>query len=285
MGGSPRVWLITGASSGLGSALATAALHRGDTVIGTFRSHAQSAVFEQNGLGRAFGCEVDLAIGSSIAPSLASTIRRAGGRLDVVVNAAGYGLQGAVEEVSETQIRHIMETNFYGSLTVIRAVLPLLRARGAGHIVNISSVAGFVGRPGFGLYCASKFALEGLSESLRLELVPFGIKVTIIEPGAFRTRWASTAVLGESRIPEYSPTTDAVRSTLRKSSGEQRGDPDRAATAIISCVDSDDPPLRLVIGPDAFRSITDHVASIAAELLEWQEVAESTDFDAQHRGL
>lgn len=275
-----RVWLVTGASSGLGMALATLALHRGDTVIGTFRSHEQVVRFEENGEGRAIGCEVDLAVGPSIAASLNSSIRRAGERLDVVVNAAGYGLQGAAEEVSEAQLRHVMETNFYGPLGVIRAVLPWLRAQGTGHIINVSSVAGFVGRPGLSLYCASKFALEGLSEGLRLELSPLGVKVTIVEPGSFRTKWAgSSMVFGENPISDYAALADTVRSAFRKTSGSQRGDPDRAAAAVVSCVESPNPPLRLVIGPDALQSINEHVTSIMTELSEWRDLAESTDFD------
>jgi NAD(P)-dependent dehydrogenase (short-subunit alcohol dehydrogenase family) len=263
----------------LGRALATLALERGDKVIGTFRSCDQAAEFEKSEPGRAIGCEVDLAIGPSIAPALSGAIRRAGERLDIVVNAAGYGLQGAVEEVGEAQLRQVMETNFFGPLGVIRAVMPWLRAQGAGHLVNVSSVGGFVGRPGLGLYCASKFAIEGLSESLRLELAPLGVKVTIVEPGSFRTSWASgSMVFAENPIADYADLEVTVKSALGKTAGAQRGDPDRAAAAIQSCIDSPNPPLRLVVGPDALQSIRGHVAAITADLLEWEELAESTDF-------
>ena len=270
---------MTGASSGLGQSLASLALERGDIVIGTFRSPHQAAQFEREAPGRAVGCEIDLAEAGSIGPALEAAVGRAGGRVDVVVNNAGYGLQGAVEEISEAQGRRVMEANFFGALQVIRTLLPGLRAQRAGHIVNVSSIGGFVGMPGLGLYCASKFALEGLSESLRRELAPLGIHVTIVEPGALRTRWAAGGMdSAETSIDDYSATSMSLKLGLEKQDGNQRGDPKRAAAAIMSCVNSPTPPLRLVIGPDCLGMMRAHLGLIEADLATWEEVSVSTDF-------
>ncbi|HSV44443.1 MAG TPA: SDR family NAD(P)-dependent oxidoreductase, partial [Ramlibacter sp.] len=185
----PRRWLITGVSSGFGLELAMAALARGDTVVGTLRQREQAESFEKIAPGRSHAVLLDVTRADTIAPAVQQALQLAGG-LDVLVNNAGYGLFGAVEETSDAEARHVMETNFFGALAVTRALLPQLREQRSGHIFNIASVAGVIGFPGCGLYAASKFALEGMSEALAGELAPFNVRVTIVEPGGFRTNFA-----------------------------------------------------------------------------------------------
>ncbi|WP_433472324.1 oxidoreductase [Spirillospora sp. CA-142024] len=278
-----RHWMISGVSSGLGRALAETVLERGGTVVGTLRDQGQVAGFERLAPGRAFAVLLDATDPAEILAERAADAVRLAGHIDVLVNNAGYGLLGAVEEVSEDEIRHQMDTNFTGPLRLVRALLPHFRERRQGHVVNVSSIAGFTGQPGLGVYNASKFALEGLSEALRLELGPFGIGVTIVEPGAFRTRWAGPGLRrAERRLPEYELVT-AVRGSLDRLDGVQQGDPRRAAAAIIRAVEAPEPPGRLPLGADAVKAVRGKLAAVASELDDWEEAAASTAFEPAAR--
>jgi NAD(P)-dependent dehydrogenase (short-subunit alcohol dehydrogenase family) len=275
-----RAWLITGVSSGLGRALAEAVLSRGEAVIGTLRKREQTAEFEALAPGRAHSMLLDVTDKSRVRDAVTQAIQSAGG-VDVVVNNAGYGLSGAAEEVSDAEIRQQMETNFFGLVAVTQAALPFMRAQKRGHIVNISSVAGYKGILGMSIYSASKFAVEGFSEGLAAEVGHLGIKVTIVEPGAFRTHWASNeAIVRSARvIEEYAPTAGVVRAGLAKMHGYQENDPAKGAQAIIAAVDSQQPPLRLPLGADSVQYLRDKLTGMARELAAWEAVAVATRFD------
>jgi NAD(P)-dependent dehydrogenase (short-subunit alcohol dehydrogenase family) len=272
-----RRWLISGVSSGIGSALAEQVARRGDTVIGTVRKHSDGARLV------ALGAAVRPVMVDLTDPShrIGTEVRRAiewAGGLDVLVNNAGYGLVGAVEELSEDESRHQMETNFWGAWKLIRAALPALRACGDARIINVSSIAGFLGTPGLGMYNASKFALEGLSEALALELAQFGVHVTVAEPGAFRTKWAGAGLsMGAQELHEYAELTGTIRSRLAALSGQQAGDPERAAAAIVALVDAPSPPKRIPLGPDAVKALQGKVKATLAEVETWMNLATSTN--------
>lgn len=275
-----RTWLITGVSSGIGRALAEAILRRGEVVIGTLRRKEQLAGFEALAPGRAFACQLDVTDKANVHTVVTRAIEAAGG-IDVLVNNAGYGLSGAAEEVSDAESRHQMETNFFGLVEVTQAALPFMRAQKRGHIVNISSVAGYMGIRGMSLYSASKFAVEGFSESLAAEAAHLGIRVTIVEPGAFRTNWSSnTAIVRSAKvIADYAPTAGAIRTGLEKMDGHQENDPAKGAEAIIAAVNAENPPLRLPLGADSVRYLREKLAAVAKELDTWESVASSTRFD------
>ena len=274
-----KVWLITGCSKGLGRALAEAVLAKGDRVVATARN-----VGALKGLGAAAPDRVmHLAMDVNVEAEVRTTVTKAlaaFGRIDVVVNNAGYGLAGAIEEVSDAEARAQMETNLFGALNVTRAVLPAMRAQGSGHILQISSVAGFASTPGLGIYNASKFALEGYSEALAQEVVVFGIRVTIIEPGPFRTDWAGPSLATPARcIDAYADSAHKTIALLNGYSGKQPGDPAKAAAAMISVVESAKPPLRLPLGDIAIGRIRAKLASMTQELADWEKVALATSFD------
>jgi len=274
-----KVWLITGVSSGFGRELAKAALARGDTVAGTLRSEAQLADFRAIAPGRAHAYRLDVTDRAAI-PRLVREVTERLTRVDVLVNNAGYGQIGVVEELSEAEIRRQFETNFFGLLELMRAVLPSMRTQGSGHIVNISSVAGSMGIPSFGIYCASKFAVEGLSESLAGEVAPFGIKVTIVEPGGFRTEFSGTSPSKAKRVmPEYANTpAGQVPEMFARYHGQEPGDPAKAALAILRVVDATHPPLRLVLGLDALTMLRRRAASVVKDYDDWAELASSTNY-------
>jgi NAD(P)-dependent dehydrogenase (short-subunit alcohol dehydrogenase family) len=278
MGSLSRVWLITGVSSGFGRDLAKAALARGDIVAGTVRQATQLQEFRDLSPGRSFAYQLDVTVPESIAAITANIVRDTG-RIDVLVNNAGYGLIGAAEETSDAEARKVIETNFFGLLNVTLAVLPHMRAARKGHVVNMSSLAGIVGIPGVSLYCASKFAVEGLSESLAGELAPFGIKVTIVEPGGFRTDFSGRSLVMPAKIlPEYAGTPAAIaRDRMGKYAGHEPGDPVKAAHAILRVVDSDAPPMRLVLGADALGAGRAKLGSLAENYDAWQEVSVATN--------
>jgi NAD(P)-dependent dehydrogenase (short-subunit alcohol dehydrogenase family) len=201
------------------------------------------------------------------------------GRIDVLVNNAGYGVFGAVEEVRDLDVRQQFETNVYGALSVTRTVLPYLRRQRSGHILNISSSGGFVGFPGAGIYCASKFALEGWSEALTKELAPLNIKVTIVEPGAFRTAFNSTLITPNQAIADYAMTSGQMLQWLHQMDGQQPGDPQKAAAAMIQVVNHPNPPLRLVLGADTLEVIHAKLETVAADLADWKDVSINTAFE------
>jgi NAD(P)-dependent dehydrogenase (short-subunit alcohol dehydrogenase family) len=206
-------------------------------------------------------------------------VRTTGG-IDVLVNNAGYGQIGAAEEVTDAQARRLFETNFFGLLQVVRAVLPHMRARRRGHIVNISSVAGMIGFPGMGLYSASKFAVEGLSEALAGEVAPFGVRVTIVEPGGFRTDFAGRSISPPAHVVQDYAATPAgqVRAQLAAYSGHEPGDPAKAAAAILDLVDAPSAPVRLALGSDALKMLRGRLARVTQDYEAWQAVTSSTDF-------
>ena len=277
---SSRVWLITGCSSGLGAALAAAVLARGQRVIATARQPAALGAIA----GRYPGTCRALALDVSDAAQVKAVVAEAAsvfGRIDVVVNNAGYGLAGAFEELGEEQIARNFETNFFGALGVIRAALPILRAQGGGHIVNISAAAVISNYAGFSIYGATKWALEGVSESLAAELKPLGIKVTIVQPGPFRTDFIARSLeRAETPLADYDRTSGKFLRFLATMAGRQPGDPARAAEAILAAVESDVPPLRLVLGKYANDKVRRKFANAEKELGAWEHIGLPTDFPA-----
>jgi NAD(P)-dependent dehydrogenase (short-subunit alcohol dehydrogenase family) len=275
-------WLITGVSSGFGLELARAALARGDTVVGTLRQRAQADSFEQLAPGRAHAVLLDVTRAADIEPAVQQALERAG-RIDVLVNNAGYGLFGAVEEISDAEARQVMETNFFGALAVTRALLPHLRDQRSGHIFNISSVAGVIGFPGCGLYAASKFALEGVTEALATELAPFGVRVTIVEPGGFRTNFSGGSLRQAGQVLEaYAGTPSArTRNSIGRYNGHEPGDPGKAAAAIIAALEAPQAPLRLVLGADAVDMVRRKIDGSLKLLAQWEAVSQGTAFAAQ----
>jgi NAD(P)-dependent dehydrogenase (short-subunit alcohol dehydrogenase family) len=272
-------WFITGVSTGFGRALAAAALQRGDHVAGTLRRRDQLAEFEALVPGRALAFEADVTRADDVQRAVSGAIA-ALGHVDVLVNNAGYGALGAVEELTEPQIQRQLDVNFFGALRVTRAFLPHLRERRAGRILQISSVAGQVGSPGLGIYNASKWALEGFSEALNAEVKGLGIRVVIVEPGAFRTDWAGRSMDHGSPIDDYTATAGYVRKLLGQFNGKQPGDPDKAARLMLELADMEEPPLRVAFGADAFQGIKRKLETQLAELLVWEGKSASLNFDA-----
>ena len=275
-----QTWLITGVSSGLGKALADAVLARGHNVVGTLRKPEQIAAFEADAPGRAFGLHIDLVQDEPIGVQVDAAITRAGGRLDVLVNNAGVGRMGALEELDESDFRAVMEINFFGALRMTKAVVTRLREQRGGAVVNISSASGFAGNAGGTAYCASKFALEGLSEALAPELEPFGVKVIIVEPGAFRTDFAHDKLrLPPRRVSAYAGSMAGdINDLLKAYDGAQPGDPARAADAIIAAVEAPEPPLRLILGEDALEWIRNKLEQAEKDIEQWRSVTVSTAF-------
>lgn len=277
---SPRVWFITGCSSGFGRALAERALAHGDRVIATARD---VQALEDLSARHPENCRA-LALDVTDPAQVNTTVTQAAevfGRLDVVVNNAGYGLIGAFEELGREEIARNFETNFYGALEVIRAALPFFRAQGSGHIVNISAAATISNYPGFSIYGASKAALESVSEALALELQPFGTKVTIVQPGPFRTSFIGRSLTrAENKIADYERTSGKFLRLLETMDGKQPGDPVKAADAIIAAVESETPPLRLVLGKYAHDKVRKKLLATERELSAWEQVGLQTEFTA-----
>jgi NAD(P)-dependent dehydrogenase (short-subunit alcohol dehydrogenase family) len=274
-----RVWLITGASSGFGRALAEQALKRGDSaVVAARRTAALDSVAAPYGES-ALAIGLDVTDAESRKRAVDAALGRFG-RIDVLANIAGRGSLGAAEEFSPEQLREQMEVNFFAPAEMTRAVLPAMRAQQSGHILQLTSVGGLVSIGGFGPYCASKFALEGWSEALRDEVKPLGIRVTIVEPGAFRTEFAGPANMRPARrLDAYRPAIDPIEAYLYGGDGKQPGDPAKAAEAMIAAVESDDPPLRLLLGADAIGLWEQKQAVFSAELARWRASGHATGFD------
>lgn len=275
---SASVWFITGCSKGLGRALAEAVLEHGHRVVASARDVASLDVLHGDSahlLRLALDVTDPAAVQAAVAAAHAHF-----GRIDVLVNNAGYGLAGAVEEVSDEEARAQLETNVFGTLHMVRAVLPAMRAQKSGHILQISSIAGFVGTPGLGIYNASKFALEGYSEALAIELAPLGIHVTLIEPGPFRTDWAGPSLLTPATaIAAYADTAHKTIAMLNGYSGAQPGDPRKAALAMLAVVGSPEPPLRLPLGALAVARVRQKLAATSDELDAWEQVGLATSFE------
>jgi NAD(P)-dependent dehydrogenase (short-subunit alcohol dehydrogenase family) len=275
-----KVWFITGASKGLGLALVQQLLAKGYTVAATSRdkSALKIAVGDNNNF---LPLGVDLNSEASVQKGIDETVNQFG-QIDVVVNNAGYGLVGGLEELSDAEARKNFDVNVFGTLNVIRKVLPYLRAQQSGHIFNISSIGGFIGTfPGFGIYCATKFAVEGLTESLSTEIKSFGLKATIVSPGYFRTQFLSSESLGlpENPIEAYKEVRESQALHQSTINGNQLGDPDKAALAMIQVAESQNPPLHLFLGSDAYNMAYNKINSVRQELEEWKSVTVSTAFE------
>jgi NAD(P)-dependent dehydrogenase (short-subunit alcohol dehydrogenase family) len=279
-----KVWLITGSSTGFGRILAQQLLERGENIIATARKPEQLEDLVSNYGDHVLAVRLDVTKPSEVKEAVNKAIETFG-RIDVLVNNAGYGTMGAIEEVTDAEVRQQYETNVFGALDMMRAVLPHMRRQRSGHILNLSSVGGVVSFPGAGIYCSTKFALEALSEAMAKEVAPLGIKVTIVEPGAFRTDFnGRSLVMEEPKITDYEEVIGGFRTWLKDMDGKQPGDPQKAAEVIIQVVNSPNPPLRLVLGKYAYTKFRKKIESLTAELDAWETIAANTDFEKDIRG-
>lgn len=271
-------FLITGVSSGFGRAFAEAALLAGHTVIGTVRNDAARKDFEDLAIGRAIAMVLDVTDFSAIDGAVAVVTEQVG-PIDVLVNNAGYGHEGTLEESSLEDMRHQFDVNVFGAVAMIKAILPSMRQRRTGHIINITSMGGFITMPGISYYCGSKFALEGISETLAKEVAGFGIKVTAVAPGSFRTDWAGRSMIrAPRRIADYDALIDPIRAARQARSGHQTGNPAQAAQVLLSIANAADAPLHLLLGSDAVKLVRDKIAAMSSEIEVWEKVSASTDF-------
>jgi NAD(P)-dependent dehydrogenase (short-subunit alcohol dehydrogenase family) len=273
-----RVWFITGSSTGFGRILAELLLKRGERVAVTARNpdQIQDLVSGYKSTGLALALDVTQPKQVAAAVAEAETFF---GRIDVLVNNAGYGYLAAIEEGEEDEVRAMFDANFFGLAAITKAVLPGMRARRAGHIVNITSVGGLVGNPSAGYYAATKFAVEGLSEALAKEVEPLGIRVTAIEPGPFRTDWAGRSLkLAREPISDYEETAGARKRQIAERSGKQPGDPARAAEAIMTIVDAEKPPRNLLLGKIALDMTKEKLAGFTEAMEQWEALCLGTDF-------
>ncbi|RDC58376.1 SDR family NAD(P)-dependent oxidoreductase [Pedobacter chinensis] len=275
-----KVWFVTGASKGLGLTLVKKLLSNGNSVVATSRN--------LNDLSKAVGehenflpLAVDLINDESVGEAVAKTIAKFG-QIDVVVNNAGYGMIGALEELSDRESRENFDVNVFGSLNVIRKVLPQMRKQQSGHIFNISSIGGFYGNfPGFGIYCATKFAVSGFTESLAAEVKSFGIKATVVEPGYFRTEFLTPASLAVPNMPigAYQEVRDAQSAHQNDINNNQPGNPAKGADVIIAAADAENAPLHLFLGPDAYHLANLKIADVQKDMEDWKALATATNFD------
>jgi NAD(P)-dependent dehydrogenase (short-subunit alcohol dehydrogenase family) len=270
-----RVWFLTGSTSGFGRALVDAARERGDRVVATARRPEVLAELEGDDV---LVLGLDVTDEQAIEPALDAAIARFG-RIDVLGNNAGVGFVGALEEASLADLRRVMETMFFAPAALTRTVVPRMRAQGSGTIVQISSMGGRVTAPGYSAYCAAKFALEALSETVAAEVAAFGVRVLIVEPGSFRTDLLGRSLNAAAPLDAYAATVGATRAYIESEDGRQPGDPAKAAAAIIDALDAEEPPLRLVLGADAVEAIRAKDDALRAELARWEDVARATAFD------
>ncbi|WP_158803032.1 MULTISPECIES: oxidoreductase [unclassified Acidisoma] len=274
-----KTFFITGVSSGFGLALSEEALAAGHRVVGTVRNEAARADFDRLEKGRSFAKLLDVTDYEAV-PRVVGEIEKEIGGIDVLVNNAGYGMEGIIEESSMEDLRRQFDVNVFGAVAVLKAVLPFMRARRSGHIINITSMGGIVTFPGVGFYHGSKFALEGISETLGKEVKDFGIAVTAVAPGGFRTDWAGRSMVRAPRvIADYDALFEPVRAARQARDGKQPGDPRKAAQAILKLVASDNPPAHLLLGPDAVTLVDAKLLALQAEIDAWRGLSMSTDFD------
>jgi NAD(P)-dependent dehydrogenase (short-subunit alcohol dehydrogenase family) len=274
-----RTWLITGCSTGLGRALAEVVIAKGERVFATARKPEEIRGLVA-GYDNARALKLDVTVAVDIKAAVAEA-EKAGG-VDVLVNNAGYGYLTALEEGDEESYRAQFETNVFGLIAMTRAVLPGMRKRGSGHIINIASVGGFIGNPGSAYYAATKFGVVGLSESLSKEVGALGIKVTVVEPGPFRTDWAGRSLQSSAHpIDAYAETVHSRLKQLSAYSGRQPGDPVRAAEAIVTVVNSAEPPLNLILGADGLKRVREKLAALTAEIDRWEALTLSADYPAK----
>jgi NAD(P)-dependent dehydrogenase (short-subunit alcohol dehydrogenase family) len=273
-----RVWFITGASTGFGRLLAEEVLKSGGKVVATARKVDKVADLEVQYPNTAKALALDVTNADQVDSAVTEAFQHFG-HIDVLVNNAGYGVAGAIEEVSEAEFMPMFETNVFGLLKVTRAFLPHLRTQRSGHILNLSSIGGLIGGQGIGMYNASKFAVEGISEALAAELAPLGVHVTVIEPGPFRTDFLGrSGVIAETRIADYDNTAGKMREYFSENDGKQRGDPRRAVQAMIQVVESPNPPLHLLLGNSALERLRAKLDSWQKEIATWEQVTTGADF-------
>jgi NADP-dependent 3-hydroxy acid dehydrogenase YdfG len=273
-----RVWFITGASTGFGRLLAEEVLNTGGKVVATARKLDSVSDLEAKYPQAAKALALDVTNAGQVDSAVTQAFAQFG-QVDVLVNNAGYGVAGAIEEVSEAEFMPMFETNVFGLLCVTRAFLPYLRKQRSGHILNLSSIGGLLASPGLGYYSATKFAVEGLSESLAAEVAPLGIRVTIIEPGPFRTDFLGrSGVLAKTRIADYDGTAANMRKYFAENDGKQPGDPARAVRAMMQVVESPNPPLRLLLGASALQRLRTKFGNWEKEIAAWEQVTLGADF-------
>ncbi|WP_261541176.1 oxidoreductase [Burkholderia multivorans] len=274
---SNKLLLITGVSSGFGRALAQAALEAGHTVVGTVRSEQAARDFEALDAQRAIARVLDVTDFDAI-DGVVADIEHTVGAIDVLVNNAGYGHEGVMEESPLSELRRQFDVNVFGAVAMMKAVLPFMRMRRRGHIVNITSMGGHITMPGLSYYCGSKFALEGISDALRQEVAPLGIAVTAVAPGSFRTDWAGRSMVRTPRsIADYDGLFDPVRAARVARSGKQPGDPHKAARAILAVIAAEQPPAHLLLGSDALGLVTQRLSAWQDEIRAWEALTVSTD--------
>jgi NAD(P)-dependent dehydrogenase (short-subunit alcohol dehydrogenase family) len=274
-----QIWFVTGASSGFGRAITEAAVAAGDTVVAAVRRPAALDDLVAAYPDLVDPVALDVTDGAAVDVAVAGALERHG-RIDVLVNNAGRTQVGAVEETTDDELRNLFDLHVFGPFSLTRAVLPHMRERGSGAIVMISSVGGQVVMPGFGVYCATKFALEAVAEALAAEVAPFGIKVMAVEPGAFRTNlFGPGAAVMSAENPAYAETVGATRRFVENGDGTQPGDPAKAAAAIRTALAAETTPVRLPLGGDAVDGIIAHLDSVRAEVAAWEKVSRGTDFD------
>ena len=272
-----KTWFITGASRGLAALIAEQALGRGDNVVATARDPAR-VVSRLGDSPNLLAVALDVTNEAQARAAADAAVARFG-RIDILLNNAGFGLLGAVEEATAPEIERVYATNVFGLLAVTRAVLPHMRRQRSGHVLNISSIGGYAASAGWGVYCSTKFAVEGITEALALELKPLGVHATVIEPGFFRTDFldAQSLSVSPSHIDDYADTAGAMRSFAASANHAQPGDPAKLARALMTVVDAAEPPLRMPFGSDAVRRIEAKNAAVAQELARWRDLSVSTD--------
>lgn len=274
-----KVWFITGASRGLGALVVRDALQRGDKVVAAARNPQQviEAIGDHPNL---LAVKLDVTKEADAIAAVSQAVERFG-RIDVLINNAGFGVLGAVEETSIEEAKRLFDTNVFGLLAVSRAVLPQMRKQRSGHVINISSLGGYAGYFGWGVYGSTKFAVEGISEAMSQELAPIGIRVTVVEPGFFRTDFLNdnSLISTVERIDDYADTVGKMRSLASELNHKQPGDPRKFAKAMLKLVDAENPPLRLPLGTDAIGRIEQKHSFVEGELAKWRALSESTDHD------
>jgi short-subunit dehydrogenase len=271
--------LITGVSSGLGRAFAIELLKAGYKVVGTVRKAELAPQFEAHEPGAAFAQVLDLKNQQAI-QRVVEDVEAVVGPIDVLINNAGYGHEGILEESSMEELRDQFEVNVFAAVAMIQAVLPFMRKRRRGHIINVTSMGGLITMPGISFYCGSKFALEGISSSLGKELKSLGIFVTALEPGQFRTDWAGRSMVRAPRsVSDYDTVFEPIRAARVAKSGNQPGDPAKAGRALVTLVQSAAPPAHLLLGPDALEFVTKDMDALRSEFAQWETVTRSTNFD------
>ncbi|GHH30811.1 oxidoreductase [Lentzea cavernae] len=278
-----RTFLITGVSSGLGRAFARGALAAGHTVVGTVRGAGDLEAFEALAPGRAHGRQLDVTDDAAVF-SVVAEAERTVGPIDVLIANAGYGHEGVFEESSMAELRAQFDANVFGVAATVHAVLPGMRERRSGHVFAVSSMGGLMSVPGLSYYCASKYAVVGMMEALAKEVAGLGVRVTVIEPGSFRTAWAGRSMVRSERsIADYDELFAPIRDAREAASGNQLGDPDKAAEAVLRVLGAEKPPVHLVLGSDALRLVANGRAAVDADIEAWQELSRSTDFPDGHQ--